>query len=80
MVICIIPSLVSTSPEPAVNNNKDHYYDKKKCPSAHESRDIIERYISNFEALDEASINRTFTEYFTYESDSTNFLIYSNVS
>jgi hypothetical protein len=80
MVVCTIPSLVSAFPEPAAHTDPGHYHDKQKCLSDHESRDIIERYISNFEALDEASVNRTFTEDFTYESDSTNFLLRSNVS
>lgn len=80
MVVCIIPSLVSAIPEAAADKDPDHYHDKQKCLSDHESRDIIERYISNFETLDEASVNRTFTEDFKYESDSTNFLLYSMVS
>lgn len=79
MVVCIIPSFVSAIPKP-VSKDSDHYHDRQKCLSDHESRDIIERYISNFETLNEASVNITFTENFTYESDSTNFLLYSNVS
>lgn len=80
MAVGIISNLASAIPEPAANKDPDHYHDKQKCLSDHESRDIIERYISNFETIDEASVNRTFTEDFTYESDSTNFLLYSNVS
>jgi hypothetical protein len=79
MVVCIISSLVSAIPEPLASKDSDHYHDKQKCLSDHESRDIIERYISTFETIDEASATRTFTEDFTYESDSTNFLLRSNV-
>ncbi|KAH7396478.1 hypothetical protein DE146DRAFT_763406 [Phaeosphaeria sp. MPI-PUGE-AT-0046c] len=78
MVLCTILSLVSAIPEPAAIKESDQYHDKQKCLSDHESRDIIERYISNFETIDEASVNSTFTEDFMYESDSTNFLLRSN--
>jgi hypothetical protein len=80
MVVFIIPNLVSAIPEPTADKNPDHYHDKQKCLNDHESRDIIERYISNFETIDEASVIETFTEDFKYESDSTNFLLRSNVS
>jgi hypothetical protein len=80
MLVCIIPSPVSAIPEPLASKDSDHYHDKQKCLSDSESRDIIKRYISTFETIDEASAMRTFTEDFTYESDSTNFLLRSNVS
>jgi hypothetical protein len=80
VVFSIIPNFVFAVPEPAADKESDHDHDKQKCLSDYESRDIIERYINNFEAINEASINRTFTEDFTYESDSTNFLLRSIVS
>jgi hypothetical protein len=79
-VVSIIPSLVSALPEPAANNESDHYHDKQKCLSDHDSRDIIERYITKSEVIDEASINRTFTEDYTYESDSASFFQRLDVS
>ncbi|KAF2822683.1 hypothetical protein CC86DRAFT_410266 [Ophiobolus disseminans] len=78
LVVGIIPSLSSAFPEPIANPTPDRSHDKQKCLSHHESRDIIERYINNFEVLDEASVNRTFTEDFQYESDSTNFILSTN--
>lgn len=80
MVVSIIPSLVSAVPEPAANKESGHDHDKQKCLSDHESRDIIERYIARPAVVDEASVNKTFTEDYTYESDSANFFRRLDVS
>jgi hypothetical protein len=80
MVVSIIPSLVSAVSEPAANKESGHDHDKQKCLSDHESRDIIERYIARPAVVDEASVNNTFTEDYTYESDSASFFQRLDVS
>lgn len=75
----ILPTIASTLPEPIAHKGSYGYHDGQKCLSDSESRDILARYTGNFEVLNEASVNETFTEDFVYESDSTSFFLRKDV-
>lgn len=79
LTILSLISLALSEPVP-YRGDDDHHNNKRKCLSDDEARDFIERYKSNFETLDEASVIATFAEDFTYESDSTSFFFKLDVS
>ncbi|KAJ8115809.1 hypothetical protein OPT61_g2630 [Boeremia exigua] len=75
IIFSILPRLTLGSSHYDTGKNPDRYHHSRSCVGDRESRDIIERYVSNFETINEASVNATFAEDFTYESDSTSFFM-----
>jgi hypothetical protein len=80
LLLPLLPTTISALPDPYPNDLNKRHGDWQHCLSDDEAHDLIVRYYSNFEVLDEASVIATFTEDFTYESDSTSFFFQLDVS